>query len=456
MTTEKKKQITIIGAGLVGSLQSIYLAKRGYEVTLYEKRPDMRKHRLSSGRSINLALAERGIYPLKEVDLMDAVERLLTPMRGRMLHSETGELTFRPYGQQAQEVIYSISRSDLNKLLMTAAEEYANVQFIFNVHYKDIDFDRKIVHLYDAVKKMDIRVRFEILIASDGAGSQVRKAMQRAVEGDESETILGHSYKELRIPAAPKEIFQMEKEALHIWPRENYMLIALPNLDGSYTATLFLANEGTPSFAMLQTEDQVAAFFEINFPDVLALIPDLSQQFFNNPTSSLGTMRCWSWSYKQVLLIGDAAHAIVPFHGQGMNCGFEDCSVLNAYLDEYDDAWDRLYEPFERERKINTDAIADMALENYTIMRNSVKNPKFQLKQDLEFKLETSYPEIFIPRYSMVMFHRIPYAKAKKRGEIQTKILDQLLENIQTLDQVDMKKADELITRNLCQDRAIF
>ena len=444
------RHIVIAGAGLVGSLLAVMLGRRGYQVSVYEKRPDMRTHEMSVGRSINLALAERGIDALKRAGLFDAVSKLLIPMRGRMLHHLDGRLEFSPYGQKPEEVINSVSRGELNCLMMTEAETHPQVDIYFEQQCEHIDIENKALRVTDLRNNQTREVEFEVIIGTDGAGSIVRSAIMQNIDGRCDIDMLDHDYKELCIPAGPGDSWQMEKEALHIWPRGGYMLIALPNLDGSYTVTLFLPSKGRPSFESLQDQTSVSEFFEAQFPDAVELIPNLGREFFENPTGELGTIRCWPWSAKgNALIMGDASHAIVPFHGQGMNAGFEDCAELIRLLDEHDDDWPVVMPEFERLRKPNADAIADMALENYIIMRESVAEETFQLKKEVGFELEKRFPDHFIPRYSMVMFHTLPYADALNRGNVQAGILGELCENKTSLDQVDFELAEQLVRDRL-------
>lgn len=458
----KPQHITIIGAGPVGSLTAIYLAQRGYQVSLFEKRPDMRNTDISAGRSINLALANRGIHPLKEVGLMDKVEPMLIPMTGRMVHDLAGNTSYQAYGQRANEVIYSVSRGDLNKLLMDQAQATENVTIAFNQSVESIDFNQQTIHLVDEVSGASTSHSFELLIGADGSGSAVRKAVHQqlgSAEFSENGSYnrfepLGHSYKELCILAGKNNGYQIDKNALHIWPRGEYMLIALPNIDGSFTVTLFLPNEGDNSFAELTSHDQVNAFFAEQFSDALALIPTLADEFFANPTGHLATVRCDPWHHaNNTLLIGDAAHGIVPFHGQGMNCGFEDASILNKILDRYadnhQDNWNQVFSDYQADRQPNGNAIADLAIDNYIEMRSSVRDAKYLLKKELAFALEKRHSDHFIPRYSMVMFHLLPYAQAKRRGEIQNEILNQLTVEIDNVTDVDMDLADKLIGERL-------
>jgi kynurenine 3-monooxygenase len=437
-------EITLVGAGLAGSLLAIFLARRGHRVTLLERRLDPRKTAgpMSAGRSINLALANRGIAALEEVGVMDSVRSELIPMAGRMLHDEQGRLRLIPYGNKPHEVIYSVSRAGLNTLLLNAAESTGRVSIRFGETVTGVDFAN--------CRVLPQAIPYDVLIGTDGSASAVRAAILETTGGRLDEEPLGHGYKELSIPAAPGGGFRMEKNALHIWPRGEYMLIALPNVDGSFTVTLFLPNQGEESFQALTTPEAVDALFERRFADAIPLMPNLAESFFGNPTGHLETIRCAPWSFEdQALVLGDAAHAIVPFHGQGMNAAFEDCSAFDRCLGNADRPWNEVFAEFERRRQPDTDAIADMALENYVEMRSTVREPKFQLKKDLSFRLEERHPGRFIPRYSMVMFHTIPYAEAKRRGAIQEEILDELTSRAASLDEVDLTRADRLIAERL-------
>jgi kynurenine 3-monooxygenase len=445
-TPRDTPEITLVGAGLAGSLLAIFLARRGHRVTILERRLDPRKTvaPASAGRSINLALANRGIAALEEVGVMERVRPELIPMVGRMLHDEDGRLKLVPYGNKPHEVIHSVSRAGLNALLLDAAEATGTVSIRFGATVTGIDFTSRHV--------LPQRIPYDVLIGTDGSASAVRAAILEQTGGRLDEEPLGHSYKELTIPPADGGGggFRMEKNALHIWPRGEYMLIALPNTDGSFTVTLFLPNQGEESFQVLTTSEAVQTLFERRFADAIPLMPHFLDEFFENPTGHLETIRCAPWSFEDhALVLGDAAHAIVPFHGQGMNAAFEDCSALDRCLGDPDLPWKEVFAEFERRRRPNTDAIADMALENYIEMRSTVREPKFQLKKDLSFRLEERYPGRFIPRYSMVMFHTIPYAEAKARGAIQEGILDELTSTAASLDQVDLTLADRLIAERL-------
>jgi kynurenine 3-monooxygenase len=413
-------------------------------VTLLERRPDPRMAGATGGRSINLALANRGIAALDEVGVMDRIRPALIPMAGRMLHDEEGRLKLIPYGNKPHEVIFSVSRAGLNAMLLDAAEATGKVSIRFGETVGGVDFASRRVRPQ--------ALAYDVLIGTDGSASAVRAAILEQTGGSLDEEPLGHGYKELSIPPSPGGGFRMDGNALHIWPRGEYMLIALPNVDGSFTVTLFLPNHGEESFEVLTTPESVRALFERRFADAIPLMPRLEEDFFANPTGHLETIRCAPWSFEdQALVLGDAAHAIVPFHGQGMNAAFEDCSAFDRCLSEAgpDRPWNEIFAEFERIRRPNTDAIADMALENYVEMRSTVREPKFQLKKDLSFRLEERHPGRFIPRYSMVMFHTIPYAEAKRRGAIQEAILDELTSGAATLDDVDLARADRLIAERL-------
>jgi kynurenine 3-monooxygenase len=445
-----RRKITISGAGLVGSLLSVLLGQRGYEVTIYERRPDTRSNTEDSGRSINLALSSRGIHALKMAGLMDDVEKLLIPMRGRMLHFQDGTQEFSPYGQRPNEVIYSVSRRDLNELMVTAAVKAKPVNVVFEHQLESVDFDSSQLTMLDLKTKAMVEQDFDLLIGADGAGSRVRRALIEKTNGQSDSQFLDHDYKELEIPAGDSGSWQIEKEALHVWPRGGYMLIALPNQDGSFTVTLFMPKTGENSFESLQNEADVTKFFNEHFADAVKLIPDLATDYANNAQGRLGTLRCSPWFVDdQCLIMGDASHAIVPFHGQGMNSGFEDCSELIRLLDLHDENWETVIKEFNRIRKPNAEAIADMALENYVTMRSSVSDPKFQLKKEIGFKLEKQFPDRFVPRYSMVMFHLLPYASAFERGKVQQAILDELVQGIDDINDVDFELAKSLVEERL-------
>lgn len=445
-----KQTITIAGAGLAGTLLAVMLARRGFDVALYEKRQDLRKHAISAGRSINLALAGRGITALQEAGLFEAVQPLLIPMPGRQLHDQQGKLQFQPYSRNPAEVNYSVSRGGLNAVLLDAAEATGKVQTYFEHACEAYDCATGELRLRDTAAQRSITLTALPLIAADGAGSVIRHAMAQQQHIDSTEDLLPHGYKELVIPPRDGR-HQLRRDALHIWPRGGYMLIALPNLDGSFTVTLFLPHQGEPGFDHLTTPAAVQVFFTREFPDALALMPTLADDFFANPTGIMGTVRCTPWdAVGNALLLGDAAHAIVPFHGQGMNCAFEDCIALLALLDRYGPDWARVFPAFSATRKADADAIADMALENYVEMRDTVRDPKFQLQKQVGWELEKRLPGRFIPRYEMVMFHpEISYAEAQRRGAIQKDILATVTTDAETLETVDLAHAEKLAQEKL-------
>ncbi|NND59412.1 MAG: FAD-dependent monooxygenase [Gammaproteobacteria bacterium] len=450
----KRESVTLLGAGLAGSLLAIYLARRGYEVDVYEKRPDMRAVDIPAGRSINLALANRGIRALREVGLYRQVTELLTPMRGRMLHDVDGDLQFQAYGKSDDEVIYSISRGDLNELLLNTAQYQYGVRFHFNQGVIAADLAQGKVRMRDDDDLRQYVLSDTPFIAADGAGSIVRRQMSKLPGYQSREDYLPHAYKELTIPAAGDGTHQIDANSLHIWPRGDFMLIALPNMDGSFTVTLFLQREGSPGFSELASDDAISAFLQQWFPDAVALMPDAVQQFQANPTGSMVTVYAQPWRVGgRFLLIGDAAHSIVPFHGQGMNAAFEDCYELDQVLSENKIAgvrgWERVFAEFEQRRKPNADAIAAMALENYVEMRDTVRDPRFQAKKQLSWELEKRFEGRFVPRYSLVMFHHVPYAEAQRRGVIQQEILEELLGPDNDPATIDFDKADRLIAARL-------
>ena len=410
----------------------------------------MRRSDISAGRSINLALADRGMHALKRAGVLDSVRSLMIPMRGRLLHDVNGATSLQRYGKDDSEVIYSISRGELNKRLMTEFERASGIPIRFRQNCRGADLARGAVTILDEDKGSTYELTAAPVIAADGASSALREAMTRAGVSRASEDVLSHQYKELSIAPAAGGRHQLDANALHIWPRGGFMLIALPNTDGSFTATLFLPAQGSESFASLTSPQSVREFFARHFPDAAALIPDLERDFFAHPTGSMVTVRAAPWHVRdRLLLIGDAAHAVVPFHGQGMNCAFEDCVSLVDLLDRHTQ-WETVFSEFERARKPNADAIAEMALDNYVEMRDTVRHARFQLQKSLSLELERRYPQHFIPRYSMVMFHHeIPYATALERGRLQQQLLDDLSAGIESVEQVDWTRAAELVRARL-------
>jgi len=448
------KKITIVGAGLAGSLLSVYLAQRGFAVDIYERRPDMRVHDTGGGRSINLALSTRGIYALKEVGLYEDIKKIAIPMYGRMIHSLDGKTQLQPYGKDMSEYINSVSRAELNKKLMDLAEQYPSVKFHFSKRCLGMNFDKSEIYFHDEESQKDINVKSEVTIATDGVASPIRMGILKIPRFNFSQVYENYGYKELSIPSGKDNKHQMEINALHIWPRGSYMLIALPNMDGSFTCTLFLAYDeslgGENSFESLSSKERVNEFFTKNFSDAVSLIPTLLEDFFSNPTGNLITIKCYPWCVDgKAALLGDSCHAIVPFFGQGMNAAFEDCTYLNECIGKYGDDWNKIFDEYQQTRKVNTDAIADLAQENFIEMRDLVADARFQLKKKIESELYKKYPDIFIPKYSMVTFHRLPYSVALERGHAQEKILHELSEGIIVIDEINWSKAGELVKKNL-------
>ncbi|MCI0695290.1 FAD-dependent monooxygenase [candidate division KSB1 bacterium] len=447
---ERKNKITLIGAGPAGSLLSIYLAKRGFDVEIYERRPDMRQVEIGAGRSINLAISTRGIHALGEVGVLDSIMKVAVPMKGRMMHAVTGELTFQPYGKDETEVIYAVLRNELSMALMNEAEKYPNVKIHFNERCTGMDFRTGEVELRHEITGQARTLPTELVIGTDGSASAIRMDMLKVGRFNFSQQYLAHGYKELTIPAGLNGQYQIEKNALHIWPRKTYMLIALPNIDGSFACIFFFPFEGEPSFASLDTEEKIMRFFQTQFPDVVLLMPGLLENYFTNPIGSMVTIKCDPWHVDdKALLLGDAAHAIVPFFGQGVNCAFESCTCLIECLDRHGADWRRVFQEFGQMRKADTDAIAELAVENFIEMRDRVADPKFLFRKKVEQALEKKYPTVFVPKYSMVTFHRLPYSVALSRGKIQDRILAELCDSIERIEDLDWAKAERLIEKEL-------
>ncbi len=428
----KKDNILIIGAGLCGSLLALRLAQRGYTVNVYESRPDLRTTDISAGRSINLALSDRGLKAMRLAGVEDKVKPICIPMFGRLIHDIEGNTFPSNYSGRDNEYINSISRGELNGLLLTEADSYDNLTIHFNKKCNGIDIENNTARLYDYETKIETEVKGDVLFGTDGAGSSLRKSyyLERKFLFSYSQNYLTHGYKELEIPASAEKKHQISKDYLHIWPRGDYMLIALPNLDGSFTVTLFLSyEEGKYNFKNLTTEDTIKEFFATQFPDALALIPNIADEFFNNPTGALGTVKCSPWHYQNKnVLLGDSAHAIVPFYGQGMNASFEDVTVFDSILEQYEGDWETIFKVYEKTRKADTDAIADLAIDNYYEMRDHVANPIFKEKRAIEMALEKEFPNDYFSKYSMVTFKEdIPYHTAMTKGRAQDKAILNLL-----------------------------
>jgi len=432
----KQQNILIIGAGLCGSLLALRMAQRGYNVTVYEMRPDLRKTDISAGRSINLAFSDRGNKGMKLVGLEDKVKQLCIPMNGRMLHDKDGNTFLSNYSGRDHEYINSISRGGLNALLLNEAEQHNNVTIHFNTKCLSVDFENTIAHFQDYNTKQDFTVNAGCIIATDGAGSALRRSyyLERKFLFSFSQDYLTHGYKELTILPTKNGDYKTYKNALHIWPRGDFMVIALPNLDGSFTVTLFLSyDEGEYNFNNLTTPEIVTEFFQKEFPDALELMPNLLDDFFENPTAPLGTVKCSPWHYKgNTLLMGDSAHAIVPFYGQGMNASFEDVVEFDTILEQHEGDWEIVFSAYEKQRKKDTDAIADLAIDNFHEMKDHVGQAIFQEKRKIEMVLEKEFPEDYASKYSLVTFNEhIGYREAMLRGRAQDKaILNMLSDGI--------------------------
>jgi kynurenine 3-monooxygenase len=446
-----RETINIIGAGQCGTVIAIMLAHHGYNVEMYERFKDPRIEDSEAGRSINLALAARGINALRQIGIDEIIKPMLVPMRGRMVHQEDGVTEFLPYGQQSDEEIYSVTRLGLNQVLLGEADKLDNLHLNFQQNAIGYDAPDRTVHVRNELDGSLYQIEADPLFAADGAGSRIRRSFDGTGTFGGVENLLAHGYKELSIPSGPDGQYQLAPHALHIWPRGGFMLIALPNPGGDFTLTLFLSTVGENSFEGLADEKSVVAFFENHFPDAAALIPNLVDEMLNNPLGVLGTVRCRHWHDRgNVLLLGDAAHAIVPFHGQGMNLAFEDCVLLDRIVRELGNDWPNVFARYEAEQLANANAIADMALDNYVEMRDTVRDPKFALRKQLAFELERRMPEYFIPRYSMVMFHAdIPYLVAQQRGEVQKALLEEFTADASSIEEVDIDAALSAAARRL-------
>ncbi len=414
------KTATIVGAGLVGSLWAVYLSKAGFKVKIYEKRPDIRTADISAGKSINLALSERGWKAFSTVGIADEIRKIAIPMYGRTMHDLEGNLTFQPYGKEGQ-AIYSVSRGGINAKMMEIAEKVGNAEIHCNEQCTDVDLENGIVYFENTITKAKSEVQSDLVFATDGAFSAVRyKGMQQLNRFNYEQRYIEDGYREILLPANADGSYKLEKNTLHIWPRGRFMLIALPNEDGSFTCTLFMPfEENKNSFENLKTRDQVDQFFKSTFPDFHELMPDVADTWEDHPLSSLAIVRCYPWVHGKVALMGDAAHATVPFYGQGMNCGFEDCSVMWELMQEHGDDWKKILDEYQISRKPNGDAVQDLSLDNYYVMRDFVGDPEFLLQKKFELRISELYPEKYLPLYSQVSFSHIPYAEAYKKGKEQ-------------------------------------
>ncbi len=422
-----KQKILIIGAGLCGTLLAIRMAQRGYQVELREKRPDMRLEEMSAGRSINLALSNRGLKALGLVGMAEQIKKECIPMYGRMIHPKSGRQRLSKYSGRQGDYINSVSRGGLNISLLIEADSFKNLDIVFNSNCTHVDLKTATAQFQNQLTGEASKVKADIVIGTDGAGSAVRRSMMPHTAEllfNYSQDFLRHGYKELSIPPTMAGGWRIEKNALHIWPRGGMMVIALPNLDGSFTVTMFHPFEGEGGFNTLDTNEKLMAHFESEYPEILELMPDFLADYHNNPTGTLGTIKCYPWqAYGKTLLMGDAAHAVVPFYGQGMNASFEDVFVFDEILEQHEGDWHKIFTTFEDARAENTNAIADLAIDNFYEMRDHVADPVFIKKRNLEMELEQSFPDYY-SKYSMVTFNEnMPYSEAMRKGRLQDELL---------------------------------
>ena len=423
-----EKKVIIVGAGLVGSLWAIYMSKAGYKVTIYERRSDIRKAEISAGKSINLALSYRGWKALRGAGVDDEVKKIALPMYNRIMHDLEGNLTTQPYGKKDQ-AIYSVSRGLLNSIMMTMAEEKGNAEIHYNYKCYDADLENGIVYFEDALTGEKKQDQADLVFAADGAFSAIRyNAMQKLNRFNYSQNFIEDGYKELLLPANEDGSYKLDEKALHIWPRGRFMLIALPNEDGSFTCTLFMPYDNHEyAFNKLTNDTLVDAFFKNVFPDFHAIMPNLIENWHMHPLSSLAIVRCYPWTYGKTALMGDSAHATVPFYGQGMNAGFEDCTVLWELMKKHNEDWEKVFSEYQQTHKPNGDALQDLSLHNYHVMRDYVADPKFLLQKKIEARIFEKHPDKWMPLYSQVTFSHIPYSEAIAIGKKQDKIMKEIL-----------------------------
>lgn len=420
------KTVTIVGGGLVGSLLAVMLSKEGYAVNVFERRPDVREAEMAAGKSINLALSERGWKALEIIGAVDEIKKISLPMYGRRIHKADGELNFQQYGMESQ-AIYSVSRGELNKRLLEIADEDEKVNLFFNHKCINVNFEESTCTFFNSQNNEEVLIKSDLIFGADGAFSSVRFKMQKTKRFNYEQIYLPHGYKELLLPANDDGSFKMDTNALHIWPRGEFMLIALPNLDGSFTCTLFMPYEGETSFSSLDNDEKIKSFFAEIFPDFDKLMPDIVENYHRHPLSDLAIIKCFPWVINSTALIGDASHAIVPFYGQGMNSGFEDCTVLHELIEKHQHNWEKILDEYQYLRKPDADAIAELAMQNYVEMRDLVGDPDFLLRKKIEAKIYRKHPEKWIPLYSQVTFSHIRYSDALKRGNQQEQIMDKIM-----------------------------
>ena len=435
--------ISIVGAGLVGSLLAIYLARRGYEVDVFESRSDSRVAASDNGRSINLAMSCRGVTALSDAGILPAVEKLMVPMRARAIHDEKGEVKYQAFGRRHDEYIKAVKRTDLNELLLEEARKFPSIRWHFDTRLMHLDVSGKEAHF----KRSDgsqFTHAYQRMIGADGAGSQVRASLQQQGLVSTSRVFISHGYKEIAISSASSN--HLAREHLHLWPRESVLLLGNPNLDNSVTGSLFLPLKGENSVADLDNEPRIKAFFNKTFPDIAPMVPDVAGDFLNHPVGHMSTVKCSPWHHEdQCLLIGDAAHGLIPFFGQGMNCGFEDCRVLNEFLNLYHDDWSRVMPAFYLARKPDTDAVSEMSTDNHHEIQTGIRDPRFNFKKQLEQHLMQRYPARYVSKHVLVMFSNMPYATALAHGRLQNTLLDRVCNQTTQLPDVDWLRVDELM-----------
>ena len=440
------KSATIVGAGLVGSLWAVYLSKAGYKVTIFESRDDLRKADISAGKSINLALSVRGWKAFKAVGVEKEVEEIAIPMTGRTMHDKAGNLTYQPYGQEGQ-AIYSVSRAGINCKMMDIAEEKGGAEIHYNQKCYNVDLKNGIAYFENTITKEKTKHKSDVIFATDGAFSAVRyNAMQKLPRFQYSQNYIEDGYKELLLPANEDGSYKLDKNSLHIWPRGRFMLIALANEDGSFTCTLFMPHDNhQSSFENINTKQEVETFFKDTFPDFYDMMPDVYSSWNDHPLSSLAIIRCYPWHHGKTVLMGDSAHATVPFYGQGMNSGFEDCTVMWELMQKHNEDWEKVFQEFSEQRKPDGDALQDLSIYNYHVMRDYVGDPQFLLQKKFEHRIEQLYPEKYLALYSQVSFSNIPYSEAWKKGMEQDKYIKKIMEENDVKALFEEEKIDELI-----------
>ena len=425
----EEKSAIIVGAGLVGSLWAVYLSKAGYKVTIYERRMDIRKAEISAGKSINLALSNRGWKALDAVGVGDEIREIAIPMYGRTMHDLEGNLTYQPYGKEGQ-AIFSVSRGGVNAKMMDIAEEHGNATIHYNKECIGCDTKNGVVYFEDQITGEKSEAKADVIFAADGAFSAVRyHSFQKKDRFNFSQNYISDGYREILLPANEDGSYKLDKNALHIWPRGRFMLIALANEDGSFTCTLFMPHDGDEnSFDQLNSKEQVDSFFKKTFPDFYEMMPNIGDAWEDHPLSSLAIMRSYPWHHDKVALMGDAAHATVPFYGQGMNGGFEDCTVLWELMQKHNEDWDKIFPEYSVIRKPDGDALQDLSLDNYYVMRDYVADPKFLLQKKIEAKFSKLYPDKWMPLYSQVTFSEIRYSDAYNNGKRQDALMKEILD----------------------------